>query len=170
MRWIAMVLALSGCSHVAVFAQPRAIANHATELRGRGYAQVEVEQGGTIAVDAADVVTIAIPGNETSHLWGLITTGTPDRIEELSIGTLVAGCGPDRPGSDCLAARARGPVRVGTQRRVDATQLAIGHISAGFSAAPRFARHCLANCRRERFARRHQAGLEGRPGGPGPPA
>ena len=144
MRWIAVVLALSGCSHVAVFAQPRAIANHATELRGRGHAQIEIEQGGTVAVDAGDVVTIAIPGNETSHLWGLITTGTPDQIEELSIGTLVAGCGPDRPSDDCLAARARGPIRVGTRRRIDATQLAIGLFGA---LAASVGTACLAVCR-----------------------
>lgn len=127
---VASARVASAAADVAVFAQPQAIANHAAELRGDGHAQVEVEQGGTVTVSVDDPVSITIPGDERSHLWGLIKTGTPDQVEDLTVGTLVAGCGPDRAGGDCIAARARGPIRVGTQRRLDPGLLGIGLFGA----------------------------------------
>lgn len=130
MRRIAVVLALAGCSHVAVFAQPQAIASHATEFSGRGYARVELEQGGTLGVGASDLVDVTIPGNEKSYLWGLVKTGTPDQSQQITVDTLVAGCGPDRPGGDCLAARVRGPIRIGMRRQLDPAQLGIGVFGA----------------------------------------
>jgi len=143
MRQIVVALALAGCSHIAVFAQPQAIANHAAELRDTGHAQVEVEQGGTVAVSVDDAVSITIPGNERSHLWGLIKTGTPDQVETLSVGNLVAGCGPDRPDGDCIAARAHDPIRVGTQRRLDPELFGVGLFGALVAVV---GTTCLAIC------------------------
>jgi hypothetical protein len=142
---LAVAVALAGCAHVTVFAQPQAIASHAVALRGAGTAQVEVEQGGTVAVATGDLVDVTIPGDEQSHLWGLFTTGTPDQTQKLPVGTLVAGCGPDRPGGDCLAARVRGPIRIGTQRRLDPAQLGIGLFGALTAVV---GTTCLAICSR----------------------
>jgi hypothetical protein len=142
---IIAALALAGCSHTLAFAQPQALAKHATEFRsGNGYARVEVEDGGTAVVAADYVVDVTIPGNEESHLWGLVRTGVPDQTNQVSVGTLVAGCGPDRPGGDCLAARVRGPIRVGMQRRLDPALFAIGLFGALGAAV---GTTCLMTCR-----------------------
>jgi hypothetical protein len=61
-RSIGAAVALSGCTHVAVFAQPDAIARHAGEFATRGHARVEVEQGGTVSVSTDDPILLARPG------------------------------------------------------------------------------------------------------------
>jgi hypothetical protein len=123
------VLALAGCSHIAVFAQPPAIANHATELRSAGHAQVEVEQGGTVAVSVDDVVNITIPGDEGSHLWGLVKIGTPVGWRRSAPERWSPAAAPTGPVA--TASRpARGPIRVGTQRRLDPGLLGIGLFGA----------------------------------------
>ena len=139
---VVAVVALAGCAHVTAFAQPQAIVDHAREFRGAGYAQVDVEEGGTIPVAADTVLDVTIPGDEQHHLWGLITTGTPDRHEELTVGSFVAGC--DQPGGDCMAAKVRGPIRVGEQRRLDPSLFGIGLFGA---AAAIVGTACLAVCR-----------------------
>lgn len=129
-RGILAAVALSGCTHVAVFAQPDAIARHAGELATVGHARVEVEQGGTVSVFADDPIVVTIPGNQQSYAWGLITIGVPDETQKLSVGNFVAGCGPDASGPDCMASRVRGSIRVGTQRHLDPSGLAIGLFGA----------------------------------------
>ena len=74
---------------------------------------------------------------------GLIKTGTPDQVEELSVGSLVAGCGPDRRGGDCIAARARSAIRVGTQRWLDPQLLGVGLFGALVAVV---GTTCLAIC------------------------
>lgn len=126
---ICAVVALSGCAHVAVFAQPDAIARHAGELATRGHARIEVEQGGTVSVSVDDPIVVTIPGNERSYAWGLIEVGVPDQTEKLSVGNFVAGCGPDGSGA-CMASRVHDSIRVGTQRQLDPGGLAIGLFGA----------------------------------------
>ncbi|MDB4954820.1 MAG: hypothetical protein JWO36_2389 [Myxococcales bacterium] len=120
------MLALAGCTHVAVYAQPPAIARHRAELAAGGYARIDVEQGGTVTVAADDLVNITIPGNERSHLWGLVKTGTPDEVMQVTLGSFVSGCDGDGVGEACLAARASGPIRVGMRREIDPAKLGIG--------------------------------------------
>src|SRR5262245_38266617 len=119
------VLALAGCVHEAVSAEPRLIAAHREQLMAKGHARIPVIEGGTFAVDASERVVVRIPGNQRTHLWGLVKTGRPDATIEASIGELVANCGPDGAGPDCMAARASGQVRVGTRSRLDPKGLAI---------------------------------------------
>ena len=138
MRWLALAV-LAGCTHSAVSAQPSALAAHAPELAAGGRARVDVDQGGTTVVDPEDVVAVVIPGNERHHLWGLITTGTPDETRQLTVRNLVTGC----PGADCLADHVRGPIRVGTRSHVDAARVGIGTFGAAATVAS-FA--CLAEC------------------------
>lgn len=124
---------------IARATQPSTLAHHAPELAASGRARVEVEQGGTAVVDAEDVIAVVIPGNERQHLWGLVTTGHPDETRALTIRNLVAGC----PGPDCLAERARGPIRVGTRTAVDPARVGIGAFGA---AATVGAFACIAEC------------------------
>jgi hypothetical protein len=124
------ILALAACAHLPVSTQSSVLVRHGDDFAGRGYAHVEVDEGGTVPVSADDHVVVTIPGNETSHLWGLIKTGTPDETREVTVGTFVAGCDRDGHGPDCLASRTRGPIRVGTQRRLDPKLLAIGLFGA----------------------------------------
>jgi hypothetical protein len=138
MRWLAL-MSLTACTHTPLWSQPTALANHAPELATSGHARIEVEQGGTALVDAEDVIAITIPGNQHSHLWGLVTTGHPDETRELTIRNLVAGC----PGPDCLADRARGPVLVGTRTAVDPARVGMGIFGAAATGA---AFTCLAEC------------------------
>lgn len=142
-RAIIAAVALSGCAHVAVFAQPDAIARHAGEFATRGHARVEVEQGGTVSVSTDDPIVITIPGDERSYAWGLIKVGVPDQTQKLSVGSFVAGCGPDGSGADCMASRTRGSIRVGTQRHLDPGGLAIGVFGA---VATIIGSVCLATC------------------------
>jgi hypothetical protein len=142
--WLSAAVALAGCVHPAAFAQPDAIARHASELAASGHAQVEVEQGGTVSVRSDDPIVVTIPGDERSYAWGLIKTGTPDQTQELSIGNFVAGCGPDGEGAACMARRTRGSIRVGTQRKLDPSGLAMGLFGA---AATVIGVVCLASCR-----------------------
>ncbi|MBV8759439.1 MAG: hypothetical protein JO257_19280 [Deltaproteobacteria bacterium] len=139
MRWLALVV-LASCTHTAVFAQPNALVAHAPDFAAGGRAQVDVQEGGTTVVDPEDVVAVVVPGNEQHHLWGLITTGTPDETRQLTVRNLVAGC----PGGDCLAERVRGPIRVGTRSRLDATRAGIGAFGAAATVVS-FA--CIAECR-----------------------
>lgn len=134
---------LSGCAHVAVFARPDAIARHAGELATRGNARVEVEQGGTVSVSVDDPIVVTLPGNERSYAWGLIKVGDPDQTQELSVGSFVAGCGPDGGGPDCMASRVRDSIRVGTQRHLDPRGLGIGLFGA---LAAVVGSVCLATC------------------------
>jgi len=139
MRWIALVM-LASCTHSAVSAQPSALVAHAPELAAGGRASVEVDQGGTTVVDPEDVVAVVIPGNERHHLWGLVTTGTPDETRQLTVRNLVTGC----PGTECLADHVRGPIRVGTRSHVDAKRVGVGAFGAAATAA---SIACLAECR-----------------------
>ena len=125
MRGLVFV-ALAGCTHFDATAQPTTIARHGPELRAAGYARVEVEQGGTVSVAADDLVVVTLPGTERSHLWGLVKTGTPDETQKLTLGNFVAGCTAEGRGPDCMAARARGSIRVGRGRRLDPMGLGIG--------------------------------------------
>jgi hypothetical protein len=138
MRWLALML-VAGCTHVPLSTQPSLLAVHAPELTANGHARVEVDQGGTQNVSAEDVVAITLPGNQRSHLWGLVTTGTPDETRELTIRNLVADC----PGDGCLASRAAGTIHVGERREVDPARLGIGLFGAAATVAS-FA--CLAVC------------------------
>jgi hypothetical protein len=125
MRAIAL-LALAACTHQDVFARPRTIARHRRELAAKGFARVEVEQGGTFAVDASERVAIVIPGNQKKHLWGLVKTGKPHKSIEVSLGQLAANCDADGLGPDCLAAKITDePLRVGSRAKVSGTELAI---------------------------------------------
>jgi hypothetical protein len=84
-----------------------------------------------------------IPGDQESHLWGLVTTGRPDEIRELTVGSFLTGCARDATGADCLAARTHAPIAIGTQRRLDATTLVIGVFGA---IATTIGITCLATC------------------------
>ena len=137
MRWLVVVLA--ACAHVPVSTQPSTLALHAPELTANGRARIEVDQGGTQLVDAEDVVAITIPGNQRSHLWGLITTGKPDETRSLTIRNLVSAC----PGNDCLATRAVGTIKVGERRQLDPARLGIGIFGAGATVA---SLACLSVC------------------------
>ncbi len=139
MRWLPLVV-LAGCTHTSVFAQPHALVAHAPDFTAGGRARVDVEQGGTTGVDPEDVVAVVVRGNEQRHLWGLITTGTPDETRRLTVRNLVAGC----PGAECLADRVRGPIRVGTRSRIDAARVGIGAFGA---AATVVSLACIAECR-----------------------
>lgn len=139
MRWLALCV-LAACTHSAVFAQSSSLSAHAPEFSAGSRARVDVDEGGTTIVDPEDVVAVVIPGNERHHLWGLITTGTPDETRQLTVRNLVAGC----PGSDCLADRVRGPIRVGMRSRLDAKRFGIGAFGAAATAVS-FA--CIAECR-----------------------
>ncbi len=142
MRWLVvrwLVVVLTACTHVSLSTQPTTLALHTSELAAGGHARVEVDQGGTAVVDAEDVVAITIPGNQRSHLWGLITTGTPDETRALTIRNLVAAC----PGNDCLATRAVGTVKVGERRELDPARLGIGVFGAAATVA---SIACLAVC------------------------
>ncbi len=138
-----LVLLSSACVHVDTFAQPTALARHGDDLRATGTARVEVEQGGTVAVGADDVVQVVFPGTEESHLWGLVKTGTPDAAQAVTIANLVARCAPDASGRDCLAGRTRGPIRVGHRTRVDGARIGVGLFGA---VATTGAITCLAVC------------------------
>jgi hypothetical protein len=125
MRYLAL-LALAACTHQDVFARPRTIARHRAELMSKGFARVEVEQGGTFAVDSASRVAIVLPGNQKKHLWGLIKTGKPHKAIEVSIGELAANCDAEGRGPDCLAMKITDePLRVGSRAKVSGTELAI---------------------------------------------
>jgi hypothetical protein len=137
------VIVLAACVHVPVSTQSSVLVRHGDDFAGRGYAQVEVDEGGTVPVAADDRVVVTIPGNEESHLWGLIKTGTPDDTRELTVGSFLAGCDRDGRGPDCLAARTRGPIRVGTQRRLAPKLLAMGAFGALATAV---GITCLATC------------------------
>jgi hypothetical protein len=137
------IVALAACAHVPVSTQSSVLVHHHDDFAGRGYAQVEVDEGGTVPVSTDDHIVVTVPGNETSHLWGLIKTGTPDDTREVSVGTFIAGCDRDGHGPDCLAARTRGAINVGTQRRFDATRFAIGVFGAIATAV---GVTCLATC------------------------
>jgi hypothetical protein len=139
-----IALALAACAHVPLSAQPGAIARHADELAARGHAEIEVEEGGTAHVASADRISVRIPGNEQSYLWGLVTTGSPDRYQDLTIGSFVAGCGP-AGGPDCLARRLTDPIHIGTRRVLDPTRVGIGVFGAITTAMGVF---CLASCQR----------------------
>jgi hypothetical protein len=139
----ALVVATAGCQHLVVTAQPATLARHAGELSSTGRARVEVDQGGTISVGADDPVMVTFPGNEHSYLWGFVKTGTPDETRRLTIASLVAGCGPEGHGPNCLASHAGGAIRVGTQRRLDLTKLAFGVFGA---VATVVGTTCLAVC------------------------
>lgn len=138
MRWLALA-ALAACTHTQLSAQPTTLVDHAPELAGGGHARIAVDQGGTAVVDAEDVVAVVIPGNERRHLWGLITTGTPDETRQLTLRNLVTGC----PGNDCLAERVRGPVLVGTRSKLDPGRAGIGIFGAAATVA---SIACLAEC------------------------
>ena len=131
---------LAACTHTAVFAQPQALVAHAPAFAAGGRAEVEVEQGGTSVVDPEDVVAVVVQGNERRHLWGLVTTGTPDETRELTVRNLVAGC----PGAECLVDHVRGPIRVGTRRSVDAARVGIGAFGGAATVA---SIACIAECR-----------------------
>jgi len=125
MRALAL-LALAACTHQDVFARPRAIARHRPELMTKGFARVEVEQGGTFAIDSSERVAIVLPGNQKKHLWGLVKTGKPHQAIEVSIGELAANCDANGVGPDCLAAKITDePLRVGSRAKLSGTELAI---------------------------------------------
>lgn len=133
MRWLALVLA--ACTHVPLSAQPSALAAHAQEFTATGRARVEVDQGGTQVVRAEDVVAITIPGHQHSHLWGLVTTGTPDETRELTIRNLVTSC------PECLTSPTA--IHVGERREIDPARLGVGLFGAAATVA---SLACLAVC------------------------
>lgn len=98
---------LAGCRLVPVTARPSALSLRREELALAGFARVEVDQGGTIVVDAVQRIDVI---------------GTDLVRREVSIGELVAGCAGDAHGPSCRA----GPIRVGTRRELDTRQLVIG--------------------------------------------
>ena len=136
----ALIVLLAACVHVPVSTQPNVLAMHARELGDRGFARIDVDEGGTIVVPADRPVTITIPGNERLYAWGLIKTGTPDETRAMTVGTLVSGCAT---GGDCMASRVRGPILVGEQRRFDARNFAIGMFGA---VATALSVTCLVKC------------------------
>ena len=140
MRWL-LPVALAGCAHLPLSTEPSQIARHADEIEAHGAADVEVDQGGTERVLAEDVVSVTLPGNQRSHLWGLVTTGHPDETRTLTIRNLVSGCEGGRP---CLATRAVGPVDVGTRRALDPRRAWLGVFGAFATIASIV---CLAKCR-----------------------
>ncbi|HUJ61358.1 MAG TPA: hypothetical protein VLX92_22795 [Kofleriaceae bacterium] len=142
MRMLALV-ALAGCTHTAVSAQPTALAAHAAELEALDRARVEVVQGGQFDVDGERVVSVTFPGNQRSHFWGLYKTGTPDRSETITIHNLVASCARDGTGKDCALARLHDPISVGTRRSLDGRKLAMGLFGA---VATAIGGVCLATC------------------------
>jgi hypothetical protein len=145
MRTVALAsLVLAACAHVPVSARPEALARHADELAARGHARVEVEQGGTTSVGIADSISIHIPGDERTHLWGLFTTGTPDETRRLSLGSFIAGCDASGRGPNCLASRAPDPIQLGTRRSFDPEMFAVGVFGA---LAVVVGSICLATCR-----------------------
>ena len=113
----------AACRHVAVTAQPAALARRGADFAAVGWARVEVEQGGVATVNADDHVVYTIPGNQQSHLWGLVKTGRPDETREVTVGTFVAGCATGDRG--CIARSATGSIHVGTRRELDPGLLAI---------------------------------------------
>lgn len=132
-----LLVCVAACAHVPVTAQPATLVAHAGEFRAQGYARVEVDQGGTAAVSGETVITIDVPGNERSHLWGLVKTGHPDQIEPMTIANFVAGC------PACVATRAQGPIHVGERRELDGRLLALGLFGAAATAG---SITCLAEC------------------------
>lgn len=126
---------VAACTHVPLSAQPSAFALHAPELSANGRARIEVDQGGTQLVDAEDVVAVTIPGNQRSHLWGLITTGRPDETRELTIRNMVTSC------PECLATHTS--IHVGERRHLDPARLGIGVFGAAATVA---SLACLAVC------------------------
>lgn len=140
MRRLALLLtACTACTSVSLTAQPSTFALHAPELAAGGRARVEVDQGGTTSVDADDVVAVVLPGNQRRHLWGLVTTGKPDETRVLTIRNFVSAC----PGTDCLATRAVGAVKLGERKELAPARLGIGLFGAAATVA---SIACLAAC------------------------
>jgi hypothetical protein len=142
-RSLVVVVAVAACRHVPVYTRPDLLVRHADDFAERGYARVDVVQGGTVGVTAEKHVDVLIPGNERSHLWGLIKTGTPDETRDVTVGTLVAGCGPTNHGPNCLASRAQGEILIGERRELDVTRLATGLFGV---VAATMSITCLAVC------------------------
>lgn len=143
--WVVGSIAVAACAPVPLTAQPPTLAEHAAELAtsGAGRADVEVDQGGTRRVFRDDVVAVVLRGNQKSHLWGLVKTGTPDQATSLTVGELVAGCDDTGTNRGCALARIDGPIQVGTRQRFDAARAGVFLFGL---AATTVASLCLAAC------------------------
>jgi hypothetical protein len=139
-----LLIVLAACKQVPVRAMPMEIVRHRAEFQQRGFARVDVVEGGTIAVDSERELAMTIPGNQKSYAWGLVKKGQPTYTTVIKVGDLLAECDEQGRGAKCLASRVVGPSEIGIRRKVDPKLVAIGLFGVATMIA---SGACLAICK-----------------------